>query len=274
VTRVAVAAACVLVAACDSHLHRGAGTVVEVRLELGQIVLDHREIPGFMPAMTMSFDVAPALVRGVAPGDRVDFELSAEAGRLRIVALERVAQGVPPAPGGARLAAVPPDDDLAPPFALTDQDGRSVSLESLRGKWLLLDFVYTTCPGPCPILTSKHVAVQKTLPDVLRPMVHFVSISLDPVHDTPAKLRAYAEVRGADLSSWSFLTGAPDAVAAVLERYGVGSVRREFGEIEHVVVTFLIDDQGRVVRRFFGLDHESGEIRREFERRLGAAGTQ
>jgi len=266
-----VVATCLLLASCGSTPHHGTGAIVEVRPELAQIVLDHGEIAGLMPAMTMSFDVEPELVAGLAPGDRVDFELSAEAGRFRIVALEKIGAGALPAPGGARLAAVMPDDDLAPPFALTDQDGRSVTLESLRGKWVLLDFVYTTCPGPCPVLTARHVAVQKALPGALRPKVHFVSISLDPAHDTPETLRAYAEARGADLSSWSLLTGAPGAVGAVLERYGVGSVRKPDGQIEHVVVTLLIDDRGRVARRFFGLDHPTREILRELERRAGAA---
>jgi len=119
---------------------------------------------------------------------------------------------------------------------------------------VLLDFVYTTCPGPCPILTGLHVEVQRKLDPVLRDRVHFVSITLDPVHDSPFALLQYARHRGADLRDWSFLTGPPDEVEAVVKAYGVGSSRQPDGKIAHLVVTFLIDGEGRIAQRYIGLE--------------------
>jgi protein SCO1/2 len=253
-----------LVASCGPSQHEGVGVVVDVQPELRQIHLDHEEIAGLMPAMKMNLDVAdPALLSGVARGDRVRFQLSVDGSSYRIVALERIGKADPDAAPGQGLGAVVPEEDAAPPFVLIDQDGRALGLEALRGSAVLLDFVYTSCPGPCPILTSARVEVQRALPETLRPRVRFVSISLDPERDTPAALREYALARGADLAGWSFLTGEPAAVDAVLQSYGVGRVREADGAIEHVVVTFLIDAQGRIVKRYFGLDHGPDEYLRD-----------
>jgi len=156
--------------------------------------------------------------------------------------------------------------DLAPAFRLTDQQGRAVSLADWRGRAVLLDFIYTHCPGPCPILTARHVELQRTLPLALRARVHFASISLDPQRDTPEALRAYAEARGADLSDWSFLTGPAEEISAVLRAYGIGAGRNGGGEIEHLVATFLINPEGRITRRFLGLEHSTKTLQTALQR--------
>jgi len=136
---------------------------------------------------------------------------------------------------------------------------------------VLLDFIWTRCPGPCPILTGLHVKLQQQLPPALRERTQFVSISLDPVRDTPAVLRDYAKTRGADLAGWSFLTGPPDEVDAVIKSYGVGSAKAPDGQIEHVVATFLIDGAGRIARRYIGLEgHDPAELLRDLERLASA----
>ena len=78
-------------------------------------------------------------------------------------------------------------------------------------------------------------------------------------------LRAYAQERGADLTGWSFLTGDPEAVARVVKDYGVGTLRRPDGQIDHLVATFLIDAEGKIAQRFIGLEHEPEELRRALE---------
>jgi protein SCO1/2 len=253
--------------ACDVAQHsqrarrvHGTGVVEAVDAELKQVVIDHEDIPGVMPAMSMSFDVGdPRLLETLAPGQKIEFTLELRQQSLRIVAATVLEEaGVAGRSGGAEpagFARAVAEAQPAPDFALTDQTGQPVSLESLRGHVLLLDFVYTHCPGPCPILTGTHVAVQRALPPELAEKVRFVSISLDPARDTPEAMRQYATARGADLARWSFLTGAPEAVAGVLERYGVGAKPAANGEIEHLVITYLIDAQGRIARRFAGLEH-------------------
>lgn len=255
-----------LAAACGGpDLYEADGTVTEVRPDLRQVVIDHDDIPGLMPAMTMNFDVAdPALLERLAAGDRVHFRIARDGEAYRIVSAEKVGEaGSAGASGSGGLAAVAPAAELAPPFELTDQDGAPKSLASLRGKVVLLDFVYANCPGPCPILTGTHARAQKVLPAEARPRVWFVSVTLDPERDTPEVLRRYGQARGADFSSWSFLTGPKESVEQVIARYGVGKLPASNGEIQHVVVSFLIDPEGRIAKRYFGLEHHADDLARD-----------
>jgi protein SCO1/2 len=103
--------------------------------------------------------------------------------------------------------------------------------------------------------------------------VRFVSISLDPENDTPEALAKYARERGADLEGWSFLTGPKADVEEVVRRYGVGTLRAADGTIDHLVATFLVDGNGKIARRWLGLDHTLDEMRAEIARVAGAAPT-
>jgi protein SCO1/2 len=94
----------------------------------------------------------------------------------------------------------------------------------------------------------------------VRERTRFVSITLDPEHDSPEVLAAHAKARGVDLEHWSFLTGPPDEVQAVVRSFGVGSTRNAQGEIDHLVVSFLIDQRGLIVKRYVGQGHSSEEI--------------
>jgi protein SCO1/2 len=93
-----------------------------------------------------------------------------------------------------------------PDFSLTDQQGRTVSKRDLLGKPWVANFVFTRCPTVCPLLTAKFKALQGK---VALPTgeVEYVSFSVDPEHDTPEVLAAYAAKYGADPAQWRFLTG-------------------------------------------------------------------
>jgi protein SCO1/2 len=266
----AAAALLALSFACREHAgegsrHEAHGIVRDVQAESRQVLIEHDEIPGLMPAMTMNFDVPDAeLLATLAPGQVIDFTLEHSGSSFRVVAASVVGEsGSAGSSGGF-------DDvvavlDPAPDFSLVDQNGGTLTLASLRGKLVVLDFIYSTCPGPCPLLTSTHVTLQRMLPPELRERTRFVSISIDPIRDTPAALRAYALARGADLRDWSFLTGPPEAVTNVMQGYGVGSIRRPDGQVDHLVATFLIDGQGRIAQRFIGLEHEPETLLRALE---------
>jgi protein SCO1/2 len=246
--------------------HPAHGVVVDVGRAERQVVIDHDEIPELMPAMTMNFEVPdPELLATLAPGQEIDFEVEFDGHAYRVVAA-RVRSQRPPPRDAPALGQVLDLGHPAPDLALTDQDGRPLSLAELRGRFVLLDFVYTHCPGPCPILTGVHAEVQRRLPAELRERTRFVSISLDPARDTPERMRDYARARGADLATWSFLTGPPEAVDAALAKFGVGRTPGADGEIDHLVVTFLVDPEGRIARRWVGLDHPADEILADLER--------
>lgn len=235
------------------------GVVRHVDVAARQIKLDHEEIPGVMPAMTMSFDVASReILHGVEAGMRVRFTVEKRTSTLRVTALEVTGREAGGPSHEPEALAYPPEE--APPFELIDQTGEPLSLADLRGSAVLLDFMFTRCPGPCPIQTAAHASLQRGLPAEIARRTRLVSITIDPDHDTPERLRAYAEARGADLETWSFLTGPSDDVAAVVRAYYVGTLRQEDGSIDHTTASFLIDPAGRIARRYLGLEHSPDEI--------------
>ena len=267
VRALALACACALFA-CGPETYDARGVVRGVHAQERQVTIEHGEIAGLMPAMTMSFDVAdPALLAGVEPGQYVEFRIAKSGGRLEIVALEAPGAGEAGSSGASGGGADPlaASGDAAPDFALVDQDARPLSLAALRGKVVLLDFVYTSCPGPCPILTGLLRDVREGLSPADRARVQLVSITIDPAHDTPEVLREYASQHRIDPQGWSFATGPAADVDAVAHAYGVGSVRQPGGAIEHTVATFLIDGEGRIARRYLGTTHDPAEIRADVE---------
>jgi len=226
------------------------GTVEDVDLENGQILIDHGDVEGLMPAMTMNFAISDrALLETLAPGQVIDFEIHFTGRSYEVVEAEVVGEADAEA-GWMRLRDGLVRTSPAPPFDLIDQAGRPVSLESLGDRVLMVDFIYTSCPGPCPVQTSIQVELQHKIPAALRGEIQFISISFDPEVDRPEVLERYAAARGVDFSNWSFLTGPTEQVAEVVRRWGVGSVRKPDGTIDHTLVRFLVQN-GRVIERYW-----------------------
>jgi protein SCO1/2 len=158
-----------------------------------------------------------------------------------------------------------PTIGAAPEFALTSQDGAEVTLESLRGKVVAVAFIYASCPDVCPMLTDKMARVQDALGAQFGAKVAFLSITTDPEHDTPEVLKEYAEAFDADLAGWSFLTGEPAAVRDVAHRYGVAVVKAADGQLDHTLLTTLIDRQGTMRVQYLGYRFDEEEFRHDLE---------
>jgi len=99
-----------------------------------------------------------------------------------------------------------------PDFELVNQDAQPFGSKQLTGKIWIADFIFTTCPGPCPIISTRMSELQKPLD---RTDVRFVSFSVDPETDTPPVLRAYADKLRKEPFRWDFLTGSKDAIATI-----------------------------------------------------------
>ena len=146
--------------------------------------------------------------------------------------------------GGVRAA----DGNLpvlgnVPAFAFHDQEDRPVTLESLRGSPWVADFIFTGCPGSCPMMTGKMAAMQQSLPS----QVKLVSFSVDPEHDTPAVLKEYAQRFSADEKRWNFLTGDQDAIMAQARGMLLTALPATADQpIIHDGRFVLIDAQGRI----------------------------
>jgi protein SCO1/2 len=148
-----------------------------------------------------------------------------------------------PTPAADGLADIGP----APEVKLDDQDGRPFDLASLRGKAVVVSFIYTTCSGSCPATTHRMYRVQEALKEagLWGESVEFVSISLDPGRDRPEVLKRYAQIYDADLARWHFLTGPPEEVRGVIASWGMWARTNDQGVLDHPSRIFLVDPRGR-----------------------------
>jgi len=112
-------------------------------------------------------------------------------------------------------------------------------------------------------LTQKMAQVQDELGADFGKKIAFVSISLDPEHDTPDLLKDYAQFWGAKPEGWMFLTGAPEAVRDVTHRYGVFFLKKEDGSVDHTQLTTLIDADGQMRVQYLGARFDPEEFRHD-----------
>jgi protein SCO1/2 len=152
----------------------------------------------------------------------------------------------------SRLAVI----ERAPEFTLTTQTGDKLSSAGLKGKVLLVSFIFTTCNGTCPATTHRMNQIQDELKArglFKNDRVRLLSISLDPVRDTPEVLRGYMKLYDADPGHWTFLTGPADQVAGVVKSWGMWAKPAANGQLDHPSRIFLIDPQNRI-REIYNLN--------------------
>jgi protein SCO1/2 len=224
-------------------------------------------IPGFMPARAMRFDVRQRRdLEGLVPGALVEFVLvvkgsSSHVERIRIVRYQSAEQD-PLAASRlkllTRVAGAPPRHalgigDVVPDFRLTNQKGRSIALSDLRGKVVAINFIYTSCPLPnfCLRIANNFGVLQKRFKARLGSDLVLLTVTFDPVHDTPEVLAKYASRWNADPAAWHFLTGPIQDVQRVCHLFGVEYFPDE-GLMNHSLHTAIIDRHGKVVANIEG----------------------
>ena len=157
-------------------------------------------------------------------------------------------------------------NNCLPDVSLIDQHGQAISLASLKGKPVLIDFIYTSCASTCPVLTSKIAAVARELGPALGANVTIVSITLDPEHDGPAQLAAYAKSQAVESNSWLFLTGKPADIDQVLAAFKLRRMRESDGSIMHSVSAFLLGPDGHQIRQYNALDVNAKTVAADIDR--------
>jgi protein SCO1/2 len=156
-----------------------------------------------------------------------------------------------------------PEIAPAPAFTLISQDGGRISLTDLRGKVVAVSFIYTLCGDTCPVLTPMMSLVQDRLGRDFGRKIAFVSITVDPERDTSDMLKLYAQMYGADLAGWSFLTGDPAAIKDLTRRYGVFASKSPDGDVEHSSLTSIVDSRGVLRVQYLGVRFDPEEFRRD-----------
>lgn len=252
------------------------GMVLTVDRPRNTFTASIQEIPGFMAAMTMPFEVRQRKdLDGLVPGAAVEFTLVADkksphAERIRVVRYESM-QADPLAATRLkqlnRIVAGPAADqalaigDDVPDFTLIDQKRRPVSLADLRGKVVAINFIYTRCALPifCLRIANNFGVLQKRFKQRLGRDLVLLTVTFDPVQDTPDVLAKYADQFNADPANWRFLTGPVPDVQRVCRLFGVDAFLDE-GLMDHNLHTALIDRQGRLVANIEGNQFTAAQL--------------
>jgi protein SCO1/2 len=135
---------------------------------------------------------------------------------------------------------------IVPSFELINQNGQPFGSSQLAGKIWIADFIFTSCPGPCPMVSSRMSELQKPLQ---KSDVHLISFTVDPEKDTPEVLRGYAEKLKAEPGRWDFLTGPKPAIYDLSKngfKLAVSDGSEETGVPVHSTRVVLVDRHGAI----------------------------
>ena len=250
------------------------GQVLGVKPEKLEITLKHDDIAGYMPAMTMTYDVAAkALLEGRTPGELVSGTLEATDAGPKITAITHVGSApLPDTTNEVGLATELLDvGDAVPDVAIVDQQNRRRSLSEWRGSLTLITFIYTRCPLPdfCPLMDQNFQALQRLIgrDPALAGRVRLLSISFDPDYDTPAVLAAHAARLKADPAVWTFATADRVTIDRLAARFGVSLVRPPGdSQITHSLRTTLVGADGRIRHFYNGNDWTPGAVLADLRR--------
>jgi protein SCO1/2 len=270
--------AVLLGAACLPAAQRYPVTGLIIKIDPAQrsFVASCTAIPGYMEAMVMPFTVRDnKQLKGIAPSTLVDFTLvvngqdsyaenvrvhhyfSAEQEPVEVRNLQLLSGPADPAAGQPGLAL----GDIVQDFTLTDQAHQQISLSQFAGKVVVAAFVYTSCPLPnyCFRLSNNLGHLQKRFSDRLGRELIFLSVTMDPVHDTPEVLAKYAATWKADARSWHFLTGPRKEVGDLCHRFGVEFWQGE-GSLTHSLHTIVISREQKLAANFEGNDFTAEQL--------------
>ncbi|RRJ97645.1 electron transporter SenC [Opitutaceae bacterium TAV4] len=248
--------------------------VIRALLDDGQIVIEHEEIPGFMPAMTMAFSPTDSReAAGLVVNDRVRFRLRVGSGRSvaeEFVVISRVpaskSQTTPittDAKRNGKYSGRLREGDEVPAFSLIDERGQPLTAETLQGRFTVVTFIFTRCPVPefCPVISLKFKQLQSAISSQTEAIgkTRLLAITLDPEFDRPEILKAYGEAMRADPAVWNFATGDKPQIDALVKAFAV--YREKNGVVlDHTLATALVRPDGRIIEIWRGNKWTADEI--------------
>src|SRR3954468_4655402 len=219
---IVIAAVALVAAGCGSRSDERTfplqGQVQSIDAPRKLVVVKHEEIKGFMPGMTMPYEVQePKALDALAPGDLITAKLIVFSNGAHLADIKKVGTAplekppaeapTPPASSGFELLKT---GEAVPNAKFVDQDAKPRRFGAFKGAPVVMTFIYTRCPLPtfCPLMDRHFVTLQNALKkDAALSTVKLVTVSFDPVTDTPPVLKKHARELGADLTRWTFLTG-------------------------------------------------------------------
>lgn len=232
------------------------GQILDLKPETHEVLVRHGDIPGFMPAMTMPYKVEdPKILAGKEPGDLITATLVVSDTEAHLSKIDKTGHAAIENAGGPEITAsqILKAGDPVPETILVDENNASRPLTSLKGHRVALTFMYTSCPQPdfCPLMDRNFAAVQNEVKKTAGlGDVRLVSVSFDPVHDTPAVLKTHALDLKADPAVWHFVTASPGDIKGFAAKFGVTAEPSDESPavLTHNLSTVVIDAEGRLVK--------------------------
>ena len=243
------------------------GQILGIDSARNEVLIRHKAISGYMPAMTMPFPVKDkALLSGKQPGDLVTATLVVTDLSAHLSSLTRTGHApIEAAAAGVNTPRILEPGEPVTDAALVDQQGKPRRISSFKGHRVAITFIYTRCPLPefCPLMDRHFAAVQTMVQDApdLRD-VRLVTVTLDPEFDTPAVLRGHAERLQADPALWTFLTGEPATAATFARQFGIFT-EKDLGtgaNLTHNLRTAVVDADGRLATVHSGNDWTPADL--------------
>jgi protein SCO1/2 len=246
------------------------GKVISVDKNAGTANIDNEPIAGFMDPMVMPYTFKPTTALDqLQPGDSITAEVVVEEpGKYWLENVKVI--GHSEAPAGKPTAAmhIPAPGDDVPDFQFINQNGKRISLHQYRGQTLLLTLIYTRCPFPdfCPRVSHEFSAIDHQVrADPARyGKTHLLSISFDPIRDTPKVLRAYGfscagSKDPALFTHWEF-SAIPRAELPDFADYFALTYKEEGGLITHSLSTAVISPNGKIFKWYHGADWQASDL--------------
>jgi len=264
-----------------TNYYETTGTLRLLRPEIGRLVIEHEEIPGYMPKMTMPFKVLDvALMEGLQPNDRLAFRIVDTPDEAWIDSIRKTGVAEPVTGPTNRMFRVVRDveplavGDPVPAYTFTNQLGQPVRLGDLRGTAYGMTFIFTRCQYPefCPRMSRNFAEAAKLLrADAASPTNwHLFSLSFDVEYDTPEVLAGYARHQRYDPAYWSFLTGALIDVDAITEQFGLVFPRSDTFGFDHNMRTVVVDARGKVHSILIGNEWKPEELAEDLKKAAAA----
>lgn len=149
-----------------------------------------------------------------------------------------------------------PNYGAVPSFTMTDSEGHAFDSRALSGKVWIVDFIYTRCPAECPLMTARmHKLQQQVKGDK---DLQFISISVDPQHDTPSVLNEFAHRFGGPADDWTFLTGSSGTVHVLAyQTFHIGDL---ISRMDHSTKFVLVDRRGNIRGYYSSFENDALKV--------------
>jgi protein SCO1/2 len=243
------------------------GKVLSIDKDQASVMVDGKEIVGFMGAMAMPYPVRdPKSLATLGPGDEItaDVVVTDDGSYLENIVVTKKGDGK----GPTGTSNPPKVGDKVPDFAMVNQDGKRIHFRDFQGDVLLVTFIYTRCPFPdyCPLVSKNFSKIYASLrkDPSLGPKIRLLSVSFDPDHDTPAVLRQYAETfrattGGDPFARWQFAAVPPKELVSVANFFGL-YYETQGDQIVHSMSTTVISPEGTVYKWYQDNDWKPADL--------------